>query len=153
MSTDRSEASRHLESTRRSALYLWAGLSLALTLFFVQSQVVFIKGEALPTQRIEWALVLLGLVTFLFGFMFFRNYTRVRRQALLTMSWPERRQTLLVAYVLQFILFESLGLYGVLLSVLTQNTEKAVPFILFAYLGFYLAFPRRKQLEPFFQDK
>lgn len=148
-----SDPSAIIQSTRRSALYLWSGLSLALTLFFVQSQLVFVKREPLPTQQIEWMMVGLGVVTFLFGLVFFKNYTRLRRTQLMKMPFAERKQTLLVAFVFQFVLFETLGLYGVLISVLTQSTEKAVPFILFAYLGFYLSFPRKKKIEIFFKSE
>jgi len=141
-----------VQSTRRSALYLWSGLSLALTLFFVQSQLVFVKREPLPTQQIEWMMVGLGVITFLFGLFFFQNYTKLRRTQLMKMPFAERKQTILVAFVFQFVLFETLGLYGVLISVLTQSTEKAVPFILFAYLGFYLSFPRKEKIEAFFKS-
>jgi hypothetical protein len=141
----------YLQKTRKVAIYLWSGLSLALTLFFVQSQIVFVKTDPLPSQKAEWGLVGLGILTFLFGFFFFKNYTSLRRDQLLRMPLEQRKQSLLVAFVLQFILFESLGLYGVLLSVLTQSSEKALPFIVFAYLGFFFAFPRQAKLEPFFK--
>jgi FtsH-binding integral membrane protein len=141
----------YLQKTRKVAIYLWSGLSLALTLFFVQSQIVFVTTDPLPSQKAEWGLVGLGILTFLFGFFFFKNYTSLRRDQLLRMPLEQRKQSLLVAFVLQFILFESLGLYGVLLSVLTQSSEKALPFIVFAYLGFFFAFPRQAKLEPFFK--
>ena len=138
------------ESTQRQAFFLWIGLSLALTLFFVQSQMVFVKGEPLPTSRLEWVFIFLGLVTFLLGYFFFRNYTALRKKSLLKMPMKDRKQSLLVAYVFQFVLFETLGLYGVLLSVLTRNTTKAIPFVVFAYIGFYFARPTREKIKEFF---
>ena len=137
--------------THRQALYLWAGLCLALTLFFVQSQIVFVKGEPAPTAQTEWVFSGVGIVTFLMGLLFFRNYTGLRRLQWLKMPFAQRKQNLLVAYVIQFILFETLGLYGVLLSVLSKNTWKAVPFMVFAYLGFILSFPKKSQLDLFFR--
>lgn len=142
-----------IDNTRRQALFLWGGLSLTLTLFFVQSQRFFVKGDPLPTARIEWIFIAMGLVTFLFGYFFFSNYTKLRKDKIARMPVNERKQSLLVAFVLQFIMFETLGLYGVLLSVLTRNTWKAVPFLLFAYIGFLSSFPRRDKIAVFFRDK
>ena len=48
-------------------------------------------------------------------------------------------------------MFETLGLYGVLAGVFTQNGLKALPFLAAAYVGFFLRFPKRQQVEPFFQ--
>lgn len=138
------------ESTHRQAFYLWVGLSLALTLFFVQSQLIFVKGEPLPTSRLEWVFIFLGVVTFLFGLVFFKNYTALRKKSLLKMPVKDRKQSLLVAYVFQYVLLETLGLYGVLLSVITRNTYKAIPFVLFAYIGFVLTRPKREKLKEFF---
>lgn len=138
-------------STRRQALYLWVGLSLSLTLFFVQSQMFFVNANPLPTSQLEWIFTGLGVVTFLMGFFFFKNYMALRKKQLLLMPEKERKQTLLIAFVLQFILFETLGLYGVLLSVLRQNTLKAVPFVVAAYVGFALAFPKKEKIEPYFK--
>ncbi len=67
------------------------------------------------------------------------------------MAERDRKQTILIAFVLQFILFETLGLYGVLLSVLRQNTWKAIPFVVMAYVGFALAFPKKEKIEPYFR--
>ncbi len=141
-----------IHATQRQALYLWSGLSLALTLFFVQSQMFFVKADPLPSSSFEWYLIGLGVLTFLFGFLFFKNYTQLRKKRILRMPYNDRKQTLLVAFVFQYILFETLGLYGVLVSVLTQNTTKALPFILFAYLGFSLSFPKKSLIEPFFPE-
>lgn len=139
-----------IESTRRQALYLWVGLSLSLTLFFVQSQMFFVKANPLPTSKLEWIFTGLGLLTFLLGYFFFKYYTEIRKPRLLKMPFNDRKQSLLTAFVMQFVLFESLGLYGVLISVLTQNTLKAIPFMVFAYLGFFLAFPKKEKITPFF---
>lgn len=147
-----SEKDETIKSTRKQALYLWAGLSLSLSLFYVQSQVVFIKSEPVPSSQLEWVFSVLGVVTFLFGFVFFKNYTALRQKKILKLPYPDRKQMILVAFVLQFILFETLGLYGVLLSVLTQNSLKAIPFLIFAYLGFALAFPRQEKVEQFFKN-
>ena len=141
-----------VRSTWRQALYLWVGLSLALTLFFVQSQMFFINSKPAPNSKIEWLFWGLGLVTFLFGLLFFKYYTRFRKKRLDWMPPEERKQTLLVTFVIQFVLFETLGLYGVLVSVLTQNAIKSLPFIVFAYLGFILVFPRKEKIKVFFAD-
>lgn len=146
-----SESVKLINETRRQALYLWVGLNLSLTLFFVQSQMFFVTASPLPTSSLEWVFSGLGLITFVFGFVFFKNYTSLRRLRLMKMPFAERKQSLLVAFVLQFVLFETLGLYGVLISVLTQNTMKAIPYILFAYVGFILAFPKKEKIEPFFK--
>lgn len=139
-----------IESTRRQALYLWVGLSLSLSLFFVQSQMFFIKAKPLPTSGLEWVFIGLGIVTFALGYFFFKYYTQLRKEGLMKLPLNDRKQSLLIAFVMQFVLFESLGLYGVVISVITQNTLKAVPFVIFAYLGFYLAFPKRNKIAPFF---
>ena len=139
-----------IESTKRQALYLWVGLSLSLTLFFVQSQMFFVKGTPLPSSGLEWVFIMMGFVTFIFAYLFYNLYTRARKSQILKMPMKQRKQSLLVAFVLQFVLFETLGLYGVLLSVLTQNTFKAVPFVVAAYLGFLLSFPKRRKIHPFF---
>lgn len=139
-----------VKSTQRQAFYLWVGLSLSLTLFFVQSQLIFVKGDPLPTSRLEWVFIGLGVSTFLLGVFFFKNYMALRKKSLLKMPMKDRKQTLLIAFVFQFVLFETLGLYGVLLSVLTRNTLKAVPFVLFAYIGFFLARPKMEKITPFF---
>lgn len=141
-----------MDSTRRTALYLWIGLSLSLTLFFVQSQMFFVKAKPLPSSQLEWIFSGLGILTFLFGFFFFKNYTALRREKIKRMPPAERKQSLLVAFVLQYIIFETLGLYGVLISVLTQNTLKALPFIVFAYIGFLISFPRRDKIGSFFKN-
>ena len=141
-----------VRSTWRQALYLWVGLSLALTLFFVQSQMFFINSKPAPSSKIEWFFWGLGFVTFLFGLLFFQYYTRFRKKRLDWMPPEERKQTLLVTFVIQFVLFETLGLYGVLVSVLTQNATKSLPFIVFAYLGFILVFPRKEKIKVFFVD-
>ena len=141
-----------LKSTRRQALYLWSGLSLSMTLFFVQSQVVFVRREPMPSSRLEWVFTALGAVTFLLGFFFFKNYTKLRKKRFLKMPLKDRKQSLLIAFVLQFVLFETLGMYGVLLSVWTQSTLKAVPFLFFAYIGFFIAFPKLGKIEPFFSS-
>lgn len=146
------DAKTYLSSTRRQALYLWAGLSLALTLFFVQSQMFFVKGSPLPSSQLEWVFAALGIVTFVMGYLFYRNYTALRKNRILRMPFKDRKQSLLVAFVFQFILFETLGLYGVLLSVFTKNTWKALPYIFFSYIGFYLAFPREAKIKEFFNE-
>ena len=147
-----SETQSTLIGTQKQALYLWSGLSLALTLFFVQSQIVFVKADPLPSSKLEWVFSGLGLITFLIGVLFYKNYLALRKRALLRMPLKDRKQSVLIAFVLQCILFETLGLYGVLLSVLTQNTWKALPFILFAYIGFYLAFPKKEKFTTFFPE-
>ncbi len=139
-----------LQSTYRQALYLWIGLSLSLTLFFVQSQLVFVKGKPLPTSQLEWVFTGLGAVTFLMGLVFFKYYLAIRKSRILRMPVNDRKQTILLAFVFQFVLFETLGLYGVLLSVLTQNTMKAFPFVVFAYVGFLLALPKKIKIKEFF---
>lgn len=145
------DAKTFIHSTQKQALYLWGGLCLSLTLFYVQSQLVFVQSNPLPTSNLEWVLSLLGLVTFLMGHFFFNNYTRLRKDKFSRMSFAERKQGLLVAFVLQFVLFETLGLYGVLVSVLTQSSLKALPYVLCAYLGFCLSFPKKAKIKPFFQ--
>jgi F0F1-type ATP synthase membrane subunit c/vacuolar-type H+-ATPase subunit K len=145
-----SENKQFLESTRKQALYLWAGLCLSMTLFYVQSQIVFIKRSPLPSSRLEWMISFLGLITFVLGLLFFKNYMALRKSRILKMPLRDRKQSVLIALVLQFILFETLGLYGVLLSVWTQSSLKAIPFLLFAYIGFYWSFPRRALLSDFF---
>ena len=141
-----------VKETYRQALYLWGGLCLALTLFFVQSQVVFVKGKPLPTSQLEYVFSGLGVVTFLMGYFFFNNYTSLRKNYLMKMPVDQRKQNILVAYVIQFVMFESLGLYGVLLSVLTKNSWKALPFMVFAYLGFGVSFPKKHKISSFFRN-
>lgn len=138
-------------STRKQALYLWAGLCLSMTLFFVQSQIVFVKQDPLPSSQLEWIISVLGVITFLLGLFFFKNYMALRKSRILKMPLKDRKQSVLIAFVFQFILFETLGLYGVLLSVWSQNTLKALPFLLFAYFGFYWSFPRTESLRPYFR--
>lgn len=145
-----SESVQVIEETRRQALYLWIGLSLSLTLFFVQSQRFFVKSDPLPTSGIEWVFTIMGVLTFLIGFVFFKNYTTLRKERISKMLNSEKKQTLLVGFVLQFVMFETLGLYGVLISVLTQSSLKAVPFVIFAYIGFLTAFPKKEKIAPFF---
>ncbi|MCB0379103.1 MAG: hypothetical protein KDD33_11480 [Bdellovibrionales bacterium] len=140
-----------VQSTKTQALYLWIGLCLALTLFFVQSQMFFVKTDPLPSQSLEWVFAFLGLVTFLFGYFFYRAYISLRRKQIMQLTLPDRKQSVLVAFVLQYVLFETLGLYGVLLSVLMQNTVKAIPFVLFAYLGFVLSFPKKEKIQALFE--
>ena len=94
----------------------------------------------------------MGLVTFLFGYFFFDKYLGLRKKALLRMPFNDRKQTLLMAFVLQFVLFETLGLYGVLISVFTQNTWKALPYVVCAYLGFFMSWPSEKKIHPFFEE-
>jgi len=147
-----SESEEYLNGARKQALYLWSGLCLTMTLFFVQSQLVFVKRDPLPSSQLEWIISVLGVVTFLLGFFFFKNYMALRKSRILKMPFKDRKQSLLIALVLQYVLFESLGLYGVLLSVWTQSTLKAVPFLVFAYIGFYSAFPKRKLFEPYFKN-
>lgn len=147
-----SEIDEYLTSTKRQAFYLWCGLSLALTLFCVQSQIIFVKSKPIPSSNLEWVLTGLGVATFLMGFFFFKNYTALRKSQIMRMPFKDRKQTILIAFVFQFILFETLGLYGVLLSVLMQNSLKAIPFMIFAYLGFILAFPKSEKIEPFFKN-
>ena len=141
-----------LLSTRRSALYLWVGLVLAMTLFYVQSQTVFIHSSPVAFVAFEWTLVILGFLTFLFGYYFFDKYVEIRKKALLQAQFKDRKQTLLMAFVYQYILFETLGLYGVVISVFTQTPGKALPFVLCSYLGFLMAFPRKRKLAPFFPE-
>ena len=138
------------QDTQRIAMFLWLGLIFAMTLFYVQSQIVFVKGSPLPSNPLEWVLVFLGALTFLFGFYFFKNYTRVRSKEIRSARPKDRKQSLLIAFVFQFVLFETLGLYGVLISVLTQNSLKALPFIAAAYIGFFLSFPKKRIIDPFF---
>jgi|GEM_PF-2277857 len=140
-----------LKATGRQALYLWTGMLLAMTLFYTQSQIVFVKGEPIPASAFEWPLVFLGAITFLLGLFFFKNYTKARKRALESAPYSDRKQTLLIAVVYQCLLFETLGLYGVFLSVLTQNSLKAIPFVVAAYIGFAVAFPRRERLAEFFK--
>ncbi len=121
-----------------------------MTLFYVQSQLVFVKRDPLPSSRLEWMVTVLGVITFIFGFVFFKNYMALRKKRILRMPLKDRKQSVLIALVFQFVLFETLGLYGVLLSVWTQSTLKGIPFLLFAYFGFYVAFPRKTKLAPFF---
>ena len=75
----------------------------------------------------------------------------LRKNRILKMPLRDRKQSILIALVLQYVLFETLGLYGVLLSVWTQSGLKAIPFLLFAYFGFYRSFPRRDKFAEFFR--
>ncbi len=139
-----------IQSTWRQALYLWVGLNLSLTLFFIQSQVFFMNSGPFPHFRLEWIFSVLGFTTFLFGLLFFKYFTTLRMKKLRMMTPEERKQSLLVAFVVQFVLFETLGLYGVLLSVITQNPMKSLPFIISAYLGFIVTFPGKGKIRVFF---
>ncbi len=145
------ENEQMLESTRKQALYLWAGLCLSMTLFYVQSQIVFVNRSPLPSSNLEWIVSVLGVITFVLGLLFFKNYMALRKNRILKMPLKDRKQSVLIAMVLQFILFETLGLYGVLLSVWTQSGLKALPFLIFAYFGFFKSFPRKKRIVPYFQ--
>jgi predicted transporter len=146
------ESEEFVNSTCKQALYLWAGLCLSMTLFYVQSQIVFVKRDPLPSSQLEWVMTLLGILTFTMGLLFFRNYMALRQNRIMRMPYKDRKQSLLIAMVLQFVLFETLGLYGVLLSVWTQNHLKALPFLFFAYVGFYLSFPKKDKIRVFFRS-
>ncbi len=152
MEKNKERSDEIIKGTWKQALYLWTGLNLALTLFFIQSQMFFVRSRPLPHSRLEWFFSGLGFITFLFGLLFFKYYTKLRTKRFLMMSFEERKQSLLVVFVVQFILFETLGLYGVLVSVLTQSTLKSLPFIVLAYLGFVLSFPRKKKIRTFFSE-
>ena len=145
-------AEETLQSTKKPALYIWVGLLLAMTLFYVQSQTVFIHSSPVSFSTFEWVLVALGIATFLFGYFFFDKYTGPRKKALLQADLKDRKQSLLMGFVYQFILFETLGLYGVVISVFTQTPAKALPFMVCAFLGFFISFPKQKKLKPFFPE-
>lgn len=146
-----SENEKFQQSTQRQALYLWSGLLLSMTLFFAGTQVAFIRGEPLPSSQLEWILATLGGVTFVMGLVFYKNYLALRKNRILTMALNDRKQSLLIVFVLQFILFESLGMLGILVAGLTQSTLKGVPYLLFAYVGFYFAFPKKDKITPYFK--
>ncbi len=146
-----SEKQDFVMSTQRQALYLWVGLGLAMTLFFAGTQVAFIKSKPLPTSNLEWFFTAIGLITFLLGLGFYKNYLALRKNRILKMPFADRKQSLLIVFVIQFVLFESLGMLGILVSGLTQSTLKGVPFLIFAYLGLYIAYPKKEKIEPYFR--
>ena len=68
------------KETHRMALYMWFGLLLAMTLFFVQGQLVFITEEPRPSSKMEWMLVGLGLITFYFWSALFSQLYRCAKK-------------------------------------------------------------------------
>lgn len=151
MGDDLNSSGNFVDMTKRRALYLWLGFLLAMTLFYVQSQVVFVHGPPRPVYTAAVVLSLVGLLTYGFARLFFKYYTKNKREEWRRLQSKDRLQQILVAFVLQWVLLETLGLYGVLLSVFGQNEVLALPFMGAAYYGFWKSFPRKEQISPFFR--
>jgi len=146
--TDMEDISELVIRTKKSALYVWMGLLLAMTLFYVQSQIVFIHGSPRRAPTMTVALGILGVLTFLLASAFFDRYSLSKKEDWKRLKLEDRRPEILMGFVFQWILFETLGLYGVLLSVFTQDKVWAVPFIALAYIGFWRSFPKESKITP-----
>jgi len=147
-----SDFSKKVVETQKSAVYVWLGLLLAMTLFYVQSQLVFVHGPARQATVMTVVLFVLGGITYLLASAFFDRYALLKWEDWRRLNGSDRKQQILVGFVFQWILFETLGLYGVLLSVFRQDKVWALPFLVLAYIGFLRSFPRKHKLTPFFPE-
>ena len=84
-----------MNSVHKQAVYLWCGLTLALSLFFVNTQIFIRPLKPLPMDQLEWIFALLGLITFTFGVLFFKGYMALNKASWKKMNPTQRGQGIL----------------------------------------------------------
>jgi len=89
-----SDFSKKVVETQKSAVYVWLGLLLAMTLFYVQSQLVFVHGPARQATVMTVVLFVLGGITYLLASAFFDRYALLK--------WEDWRQTKFGPFLFSF---------------------------------------------------
>lgn len=138
-----------------TARYIWVGICLSLALFFSQSWKMaggFSPIKLQPSKDIIF--VSLGLISFFYGKFFFNKYLELKeRNFLKKATEKEKTNLVLLSFTIQFLIFETVGILGIILSLFTINAVKSIPFVLLSYFGLWQAFPKKNKIPAFIYEK
>ncbi len=104
----------------------------------------FVLNE--PTQGVPMATAIvfsvMAFLSFLYGFKFVKNYTKVRRLELIKQDVEKRKEALIVATAIQLLLIEFVCIIGLFLAIFTQIKEVIYPFYFVFIIGLYFSYPK-----------
>lgn len=140
-----------VKSLVKTSRWILAAIFIQATLFAFWGLGFFITG-ANPVGYVGPIVVfsLMGLATFIYGFRFYHNYTRIRQKDLLAQEPKKRRETLLLIVVIHFLTIEFICVLGIILAIFLQNDQAMYPFYALFNAGLALSIPRAPWFEPFF---
>lgn len=145
---------KELRSVLRTSRFIWWGVILQGCLFTFWGVNLFLTAEE-ETQVSFWPYViftLLGIVSLVYGFKFYQNYTRYRQKEIMQADFKKRKEMLLLAAVMHFSLLEFVCILGVLLAVFLQKKTVVYPFFIASMIGLAYSFPQKEWFAPFLKE-
>jgi F0F1-type ATP synthase membrane subunit c/vacuolar-type H+-ATPase subunit K len=129
---------------------LWWALSVSLLVYMVVAHVVPAQegaGEIADLLFPVFALISLGVGG---GTVYYRRIALANpiRSGALDPTTPEGRQRAFQPFIINLVLSESVGIYGLVLAFLSGNPMFAVGFGVFGLLLLYLHRPTAPDLQP-----
>lgn len=141
-----------MNKTLRTARYIWIGIGLSLALFFAQIWKM-LGGELAwnPNPTVDSIFVFISAIVFAYAFFFLNGYLKLRKAEILRGTNTDKYSVLLLAYVIQFLLFETVGIFGLLLSIFSHSAVKSIPFVIASYVGLIIFFPKQDHIKNFYR--
>lgn len=149
-----SSINAEVKSLVKTSRWILAAIFIQASLFAFWGLGFFITG-ANPVGYAGPIVVfsVMGLATFLYGFRFFHNYTRVRQKDILAQEPKKRRETLLLVVVIHFLTIEFVCVLGIILGIFLQNEQAMYPFYALFNAGLAMSIPRDSWFEPFYSKE
>lgn len=143
-----------VSSALRTAKIIYFGIALQATIFVFWGMQFFLMAETPAVGG--WAVYIIfsvmAFLSFFYGVRFFQNYTRFRRQQILKLQAPKRKETLLLVTAIHFLLLEFVSVIGILLAIFVQQKYVIIPFYLLFLIGLALSYPKQNWYNSFFED-
>lgn len=142
---------KYVASLTRSGRFVWAGIFIQSVLFSFYGLHYFLSNT-LATHRI-WPVIvfsLLAVFTFFYATHFFSKYTQLRFQKIISLPEKNRKESLMLALVIQFLLVQFICILGILLSVFQQHFLYVYPFFVAFCIGMWKSWPQQKWFEKFY---
>lgn len=125
----------------RILFYLIAAMGTVFSLWGLQ---FFVLNEPAAGANLVTYMMfsVMAFLTFLYGFRFVKNYTKLRRAELKKYDINKRQEAMVVATAIQLLLIEFICIIGMFLAIFLQNQALIYPFYGLFLVGLYFSYPK-----------
>lgn len=85
---------------------------------------------------------IMAMLSFLYGFRFVKNYSKVRLTELKKHDIAKRKEAMVVATAIQLLLIEFVCIIGIFLAIFVQKQAIIYPFYFLFLVGLYFSYPK-----------